>query len=46
MLRFTVVCSSFSWVAMIDIVESYECRKKIDDKFHIYVKVIVSQDGE
>ena len=31
---------------MMDIVESYECRKKVDGKFHIYVKVIVKQDDE
>lgn len=31
---------------MIDIVNSYECRKKIDGKFHIFVKIIARQDGE
>lgn len=31
---------------MIDIVYSYEARKKIDGKFHIFVKVIVKRDDE
>lgn len=31
---------------MIDVVNSYECRKKIDGKFHIFVKIIARQDGE